>query len=141
MLKPNKTMSTLKNEIDATPDGSFLTTTEGHLVFKKVYVKDGRWETPVVALMEIPAGTTVFVGFRSSYSKSRKCRAEEAIVHGLFYRDETPCFVPVAESMHAPRFRYWAGKIARPTEKFSQIRDECQSGIHFFTTFEEAKNY
>lgn len=131
-----------KSEIKDSDNNRFLTTTESHLVFKKVianYNKDN--EEYMVALLEIPVGTRVYVGTSYWPSVPRKCRAEKAIVHGFFDLHGNPCFEPILSSMHSPRYRYWAGKIARPSEKFSTFSEECESGIHFFTSFEEARNY
>lgn len=42
----------------------------------------------------------------------------------------------------AKKFRYNIGKIVKPVKKFDPCtHDECRSGIHFFLTRREAKNY
>jgi hypothetical protein len=68
---------------------------------------------------------------------SRKCRAEWAVVMDIEgASDATAC------SNHDPTFTYTAGGTVRPREPFDDdVREECASGIHFFITRQEARNY
>ena len=65
----------------------------------------------------------------------RKCRAEYAQVIEIIGADE-------AISQHDNSFTYKVGDIVRPTTPFDEdFTNECSTGIHFFITLEEAKNY
>ena len=65
----------------------------------------------------------------------RKCRAEYAKVIEIIGADE-------AISQHDNTFTYKVGDIVRPTTPFDEdFTNECSTGIHFFITSEEAKNY
>lgn len=127
------------NEISAADDGTFLTLTRATLVFKKAMRASG---AEAVALLEIPKGTRVYVGpTRGFFEDYRKCRAERAIVHGFFTLDEKPCLVRTLRSDYDPKFKYEVGRTVVPNGGFSDIEDECEPGIHFFATFEEARDY
>ena len=61
----------------------------------------------------------------------RKCRAEFAVVL------EGEGF-----SKHDPQFEYTVGQVVKPSEAFNDsLVSECESGIHFFITRQEAKDY
>ncbi len=65
----------------------------------------------------------------------RKCRAEYAQVIEILGADE-------AISQHDNSFAYKVGNTVRPTTPFDEdFTNECSTGIHFFITLEEAKNY
>ena len=65
----------------------------------------------------------------------RKCRAEYAQVVEIIGADE-------AISQHDNKFIYKVGDTVRPTTTFDEdFTNECSTGIHFFITLEEAKNY
>ena len=65
----------------------------------------------------------------------RKCRAEYAQVLEVIGADK-------AISQHDNSFTYKVGDIVRPTEPFDEdFANECSTGINFFITLEEAKNY
>ena len=65
----------------------------------------------------------------------RKCRAEYAQVIEIIGADE-------AISQHDNKFIYKVGDTVRPTTTFDEdFTNECSTGIHFFITLEEAKNY
>lgn len=65
----------------------------------------------------------------------RKCRAEYAQVVEIIGADE-------AISQHDNSFTYKVGDTVRPTTPFDEdFTNECSTGIHFFITLEEAKNY
>ena len=61
----------------------------------------------------------------------RKCRAEFAVVL------EGEGF-----SKHDPQFKYTVGQVVKPSEAFNDsLVSECESGIHFFITRQEAEDY
>jgi len=94
-----------------TPQGELI-------VFKKL--ADGS-----ICTLKIP-----FEAKRSNAS-GRKCRAEYAIV-----------ISGEGVSQHDSSFVYRVGETVRPREPFDEDRwNECGSGIHFFLTEEEAKEY
>ena len=65
----------------------------------------------------------------------RKCRAEYAKVIEIIGADK-------AISQHDNSFIYKVGDIVGPTTPFDEdFNNECSTGIHFFITLEEAKNY
>ena len=73
---------------------------------------------------------------------SRKCRAEFAWVTALYNSDREPINSdkPLI-SKHESDFTYEIGKKVTPDKYDDSITEECSSGIHFFTTFEEARDY
>lgn len=79
---------------------------------------------------------------RRSSSTSRKCRCDKAFVLGIY--DENKMFLPNVTrvySIHDESFVYEVNKVAH-VDDFNENRwQECASGIHFFMTFEEAKQY
>ena len=65
----------------------------------------------------------------------RKCRAEYAKVIEIIGADK-------AISQHDNSFIYKVGDIVGPTTPFDEdFTNECSTGIHFFITLEDAKNY
>ena len=45
-------------------------------------------------------------------------------------------------SKHDPQFKYTAGQVVKPSEAFNDsLVSECESGIHFFITRQEAEDY
>ena len=61
----------------------------------------------------------------------RKCRAEFAVV-----------LEGEGVSKHDPYFKYLVGETVRPKEAFNDsLVSECESGIHFFITRQEAEDY
>ena len=69
-----------------------------------------------------------------------KCRAERALV--LEIRDPQGRFCRYGYSIRSKLFAYRAGSLVSPEESYDgDIRVECTSGIHFFITREEAKDY
>lgn len=70
----------------------------------------------------------------------RKCRASEAVVVRCVstgHEDETEFRL-----MHDRSFIYRVGETVKPVEPFDDsVTVECTSGIHFFTTQEEAEAY
>jgi hypothetical protein len=101
--------------------------------YKKVWNRD-RSEQVVIEL-RFPEGAKLV-----STVIGRKCRASEAIAVRCLspgYEDATQFW-----SMYDDLFPYKVGETVRPTEPFDDsIAVECTSGIHFFTTREEAERY
>jgi uncharacterized protein YjbI with pentapeptide repeats len=88
--------------------------------------------------LEIPADAK-----RLNAIGSRKCRAEYAIVCGLYTKsgeliDNAPG--PLC-SRHDGAYTYTIGQECRPNRFDDNVREECSNGIHFFITFEEARDY
>jgi hypothetical protein len=88
------------------------------IVFKKL-------ANQTICTLKIPAGA------KRSNGSGRKCRAEYAIV-----------IAGEGTSKYDGSFAYRIGATVRPTTPFDEDRwNECSSGIHFFLTEEEAKEY
>ena len=72
---------------------------------------------------------------KRSHGASRKCRASEALVLEVIGAEQ-------AYSQYDSTFVYRAGETVRPVKPWCEDRwNECASGIHFFTTREEAEAY
>ena len=101
--------------------------------YKKVWNKDRSKQ--VVIELWFPEGTKLV-----STVIGRKCRASEAMVVRCVstgHQGETEFW-----SSYSERFIYRVGETVRPVEPFDDsITVECTSGIHFFTTQEEAEAY
>ena len=87
----------------------------------------------VVLQLEIPANAK-----RMSSLVGRKCRAEFVNVLAV-NGDTTPGASALGSSNRG--IEYVVGKITRPDSYDEDIRVECAHGIHFFMTYEEAKEY
>lgn len=89
-----------------------------------------------ICKLEIPAEAR-----RTAALGGNKCRAEFAKVlsitssYGEFAEPE------VGRSLFDISFKYVVGEIVRPHKFSDDIRSECQPGIHFFMTREEAEEY
>jgi hypothetical protein len=78
---------------------------------------------------------------KRSNATGRKCRAEYAkdVAHFTFDGRRTR---EVFTSQYDSGFLYEVGKIIKPNNAWDENRwDECSSGIHFFITEWEARNY
>lgn len=114
---------------------------EGDLIgYKKVYYKttcdgyDGL--EPIICKLLIPAKSKRVRGI------SRKCRTDRAKVLGFYNFNGNKSRRTIAYSSHDKNFEYKVGEFVKPKIKFEQNPLKvCSSGIHFFTKFEEAKNY
>lgn len=76
---------------------------------------------------------------------NKKCRASEAEVVAI-YDIEGPAQLSRTKRRKARAdydrdFVYEVGKVVKTTSKFCTINRECESGIHFFLTKEEAADY
>ena len=89
----------------------------------------------IVAKLRIPDAA------KRSHAFGRKCRAEYAEVIEMFQADGTP-FTGEGTSAHDIDFKYRVGETVKPEKPFSDDwQNECESGIHFFITREEAADY
>lgn len=107
---------------------------EGMLIgYKQVYSSRG---TKILKLV-IPESAR-----RVNAIGSRKCRADKAKVIAVFHLDGTPCNdLTVFNSQHDSKFIYEIGKEVTDPNFEPSDRMECAAGIHFFITFEEAKEH
>jgi hypothetical protein len=80
-------------------------------------------------------------GKRTATPIGRKCRAEAAKVLGVYSLEGGKLRTKTARSMHDVGFFYTVGKVVRVKDYDDDIRVECTRGIHFFQTFEEARDY
>lgn len=110
-----------------------LDLTDCKVGYKKVWSED--YTKRVVIELRFPEGAQLVSTF-----SGRKCRASEAVV----VRCVTPWREHMTEfrSMHSGRIVYRVGETVRPVKPLDDSPfNECTSGIHFFTTKEEAENY
>lgn len=78
---------------------------------------------------------------KRSSATSRKCRANKAKVVAIYNLDRTKSNITEVRSNHDYLFIYEIGKTVS-VKNFDDDRwNECSTGIHFFITFDEAKNY
>lgn len=99
--------------------------------FKKVVGKD--W--PLILEIEVPADA------KRSSAHGNKCRCSKAKAIALYNPDGTPSKETKAHSKKNDGFVYEIGKVAVP-DAFDENRwEECSNGIHFFMSFEEARDY
>lgn len=76
---------------------------------------------------------------KRSSATSRKCRASKAVVVSIENMIGNPH--EIAYSMHDANFKYEVGKTVS-VDDFDEDRwKECSTGIHFFMTKQEAKDY
>ena len=80
---------------------------------------------------------------KRSSSTTRKCRCSEAKVLSFYDCSHNELSNDTfVWSSHDKSFIYKIGEIVKPTTPFDDNRwNECSTGIHFFITFDEAKNY
>ena len=70
-----------------------------------------------------------------------KCRADKAIVESFYNCDGTEIPMTCGFSSWDESFRYEKGKVVVPSGFDENRWKTCGQGIHFFLTFEEARNY
>ena len=110
-----------------------LPQTKSLIVFKKVLVDGG---FSAIAKLRIPSRAK-----RTATPIGSKCRAERAIVLEI-KRVDNGKLAQKAYSTHDDNFIYEVGKEVKPTSPYDgDFRVECTSGIHFFLTEEEARDY
>ena len=99
--------------------------------FKKVKGDGG----DLVLEIEVPADA------KRSSAAGNKCRCSKAKAIALYNLDGTPSAETKARSQNDNGFVYEVGKVAIP-DSFDENRwNECSTGIHFFMSFEEARDY
>lgn len=78
---------------------------------------------------------------RRSSATTRKCRADKAMVVGIYLKNRSLSNLNYIPSNYDQNFVYNVGKPIS-VDDFDENRwNECSTGIHFFMTFDEAKNY
>lgn len=86
-----------------------------------------------VLQLEIPAAAA-----RTSTLTGRKCRAQSAEVWGCIAGDIT---ADEWYSIYDPDFTYRRGQLVEADSFDPDITKDCGHGIHFFMTYEEARDY
>lgn len=113
----------------------FYILTEEVVVYKAALgYKPHNYIYPVITIkLLLPVGTKIRVG-------RYKCRANQAIVMQMnkYGKKQT---VLAARSNFCGNFIYNVGQTVKPRRKFCTDDLECASGIHFFRTLTEARNY
>ena len=100
------------------------------IVFKKL--QDNR-----IAKLRIPCRAK-----RTASLIGNKCRAERAIVVDIYHSFDSNIKYQTGNSFYDFNFIYEVGKEVKPSREYDgDIREPCLSGIHFFMTEDEAKNY
>lgn len=118
-------------------DSGFYTLKEDLKAFKVLDgVADNKCQE-IIANLIIPWGSNVYCTFKedNAFTKLRAC---SATVYSMYTKDKQR--VVAARSQYDPYFYYVEGETVYP-EKFSLDRNQCDEGIHFFLTLEEALNY
>ena len=77
---------------------------------------------------------------RTSSLVGRKCRAESAIVKAIYNPDRTISDLKEVTGDYNSSILYKVGETVLPDKYNDDIRVECTNGIHFFITFEEARD-
>ena len=86
--------------------------------------------------LEIPANATRY------QPENKKCRASRAVVVSIHDLNGNILLNVAAVSNYDLNFLYEVGKVVKPTSRFSKkFKNDCASGIHFFLTQDEARNY
>jgi len=104
--------------------------------WKKAFLKAPESGYCLVQL-KIPSNATRY------QPENKKCRASRAVVVSIHnYLTGDILLDVVAKSDYDPTFLYEVGKVVKPTSRFSKdFKEDCASGIHFFLTQDEARNY
>ena len=77
---------------------------------------------------------------RTSSLVGRKCRAESAIVKAIYNPDRTISDLKEVTGDYNSSILYKVGETVLPDKYNDDIRVENTNGIHFFITFEEARD-
>lgn len=105
-------------------------------VFKKVYVDRFRGATQCIAVLELPVGT--LIRHNGMYrGKMRASKARVVKITKIWAGKQ----VQRARAGFDQSFTYVRGKVAYPVNPFDTSNCECTSGIHFFRTITEARNW
>lgn len=115
--------------------GEFIILTEEVIVYKSAYISYTnlyKYRRCTIKLA-LPVGTEVYV-------TNHKCRADQAkvIKINLIGKKETH---KSALSIWDYSFKYVVNNVVTPSKKFSLNQHDCASGIHFFRTLREARDY
>jgi hypothetical protein len=86
--------------------------------------------------LEIPADAK-----RACNFINRKCRAEYVKVIGIYDMDKQLTEDKTAIGIYDSETIYTIGEITYSDSFNPDMRTDCTNGIHFFVTFEEAKNW
>lgn len=78
---------------------------------------------------------------KRSSATTRKCRCDQAEVLEILKEDRTKADVTSVPSNRDEDFVYTVGDIVQVSDFDEDRWNECSTGIHFFITFDEAKNY
>ena len=89
----------------------------------------------LIVELEVPADA-----MRSS-ATTRKCRCSKAKVLGFYNHDRNELPVEEVINYNYGYTIYHKGLMVYPDKWDDNRWNECSNGIHFFLTFEEAKNY
>ena len=115
------------------PAQTILLPQEGSFTaYKKVCGEDGRY----ILTIEIPKSAK-----RVGSIGSRKLRAESAKVLKAETLNGNATKLKTFTSSHDTEFKYTVGKIATADKFDESFLIECSSGIHFFLTKQEARDY
>jgi len=103
--------------------------------FKKCSLEDGFDGDLVIAKLLIPASA------KRSSATGNKCRASKVKVLGFYDLEGKRINIEDAVSIYDCDFHYTIGKWALADDFDMNRWRECSFGIHFFLTFEEARDY
>ena len=78
---------------------------------------------------------------KRSSATTRKCRASKVKVLGFYDYDKNELPFTEARSISYINFIYHKGETIEVKDFDDNRWEECSTGIHFFITFDEAKNY
>ena len=78
---------------------------------------------------------------KRSSATSRQCRADKAIVMAIYNLNKTISDLKAIPSDYDESFIYEIGKMVSVKDFDDNRWNGCSSGIHFFITFDEAKQY
>ena len=90
----------------------------------------------IVAKIQIPARAK-----RTCNFKNRKCRAEVVKTIGLYDISGKKLKDKKVTGKHGRNTVYEVGKLTYADSFNDDLTNDCTNGIHFFVTFEEAKNW
>ena len=89
----------------------------------------------VIIKLEVPADA------KRSSATTRKCRCSKAKVLGFYDFNRNELDIEEITNNHYVTTIYHKGEIVYPDKWDDDRWNDCSNGIHFFMTFDEAKNY
>jgi hypothetical protein len=101
------------------------------IVYKKVVAVNGSY---AIAKLMIPKGTRCLM-------TEGKCRAAKAVVIDIRLTGKATKLTKARSLYSGHQFHYIPGEVVLPKPHFSNQSSTCDSGIHFFRTLREARNY